>query len=138
MSDVALVGDEGEFAAMHPFPPTSELQFLVGLEISQICLDPWSTQVRFSDGGRITVEGPFEHLDAQGRPHLHQTGDEQDIGPIFLRDLLQKRVVMVQRDANRLTIAFDSGAILRLWSEAIPYESGQIHPPGREHEPIVF
>lgn len=45
---------------------------------------------------------------------------------------------MVQRDATRLTIAFDNGAILKLWSEAIPYESGQIYPPNGEHAPIVF
>lgn len=123
---------------MHPFPPTSELQFLVGFEVSQICLDPWSTQVRFSEGGQITVEGPFEHLDIQGRSHLHQTGDERDTGPIFLRELIQKRIAMVQRDATRLTIAFDNGAILKLWSEATPYESGQIFRPGGEHAPIVF
>ena len=123
---------------MHPFPPTSELQFLVGLEVSQICLDPWSTQVRFSDGGQITVEGPFEHMDTEGRSHLHQIGNDQDTGPVFLRELIQKRIAMVQRDATRLTIAFDNGAILKLWSEAVPYESGQIYAPDGENAPIVF
>lgn len=59
---------------MHPFPPAAELQFLVGLEVGQICLDPWSTQLRFADGGRIMIEGPFDHQDADGQVHAHQAG----------------------------------------------------------------
>ncbi|HEX3699242.1 MAG TPA: DUF6188 family protein [Phenylobacterium sp.] len=123
---------------MHPFPPTTELQFLAGLEIGQICLDPWSTQIRFSDGGQITIEGPFEHVDAEGQPHLHQAGDDQDRGPVFLRDLIQQRITVVESEPARLTLSFANGARLRISSEAIPYESGQIYPPGRDDSPIVF
>jgi hypothetical protein len=42
---------------MHPFPPTAELQFLLGEEIAQICLDPYALQFRFAKGGHISVEG---------------------------------------------------------------------------------
>ena len=123
---------------MHPFPPPAELQFLIGLEVGQICLDPWSTQVRFSEGGQLTIEGPFEHRDAQGNWHLHQAGDEQDLGPVFLRQLTQQRISMLQSDASRLTLAFGNGAVLRIWSEAMPSESGQIYPPDPGQNPIVF
>jgi len=123
---------------MHPFPPASDLQFLVGLEIGQICLDPWSTQLRFADGGRITIEGPFEHLDAQGKSHFHQAGDERDRGAVFLRDLLQQQITLLESEPRRLTLVFENGARLRIVSEEIPYESGQIHPPGREDKPIIF
>lgn len=122
---------------MHPFPPASELQFLIGLEVGQICLDPWSTQIRFSDGGQITVTGRFEHVDAQGRSHAHQTGEEQDLGPVFFRDLIQHRIILVQSESSCLTLAFSNGAQLRIWSEVTPYEDGQIYPPG-EAKPIVF
>jgi hypothetical protein len=110
----------------------------VGLEIGQICLDPWSTQLRFSDGGQITIEGPFEHLDAKGRSHLHQAGDEQDLGPVFLRELVQQRITMLQSEPVRLTLAFGNGAILRISREEVPYEHGQIYPPDRQQSPIVF
>jgi hypothetical protein len=114
------------------------LQFLVGLEVGQIRLDPWSIQVRFSDGGHITIEGPFEHVDTQGRSHMHQVRDEQDRGPVFLRELVQQRITMLQSEDTRLTVAFSNGAFLRLCSDTVPYESGQIYPPGREQNPIVF
>lgn len=123
---------------MHSFPPASDLQFLVGLEIGQICLDPWSTQLRFANGGQITVEGPFEHWDAEGHLHSHQAGDEQDRGAVFLRDLLQQQITLFELEPTRLTLVFGNGARLRIVSEEIPYESGQIYPPGREEKPIIF
>lgn len=123
---------------MYPFPQASELQFLVGLEVGQICLDPWSAQFRFADGGQITVEGPFAHLDAEGHLHAHQTGESQDWGPVFFRDLIQQQISLLECEPRRLTLIFGNEAQLRLVSEKIPYESGQIYPPGREDQPIVF
>lgn len=117
---------------MHPFPPATDLEFLIGLEVGQICLDAWQTQVRFWDGGQITICGPFEHLDATGCWRRHQSEDARDIGPVFLRDLIQQRVTALEREAWRLTLTFDNGARLRIESEDIPYESGQIHPPSDE------
>lgn len=123
---------------MHPFPPSDELSFLVGLEVGQVCLDPWSTQLRFSDGGQITIEGPYEHTDIHQVAHTHQTGDVQDRGPVFLRDLIQKRIVAVQRSDWLLTLVFENGAALRINSEPGPYESGQICAPGANQSPTVF
>jgi hypothetical protein len=42
---------------MHCLPTAEELAFLVGLEVEQVCLDPWSTQFRFAEGGQITGNG---------------------------------------------------------------------------------
>jgi hypothetical protein len=123
---------------MHPFPPAAELQFLVGLEVGQICLDPWSTQLRFADGGRITIEGPFDHHDADGQVHAHQAGEGRDQGPVFFRDLIQQQIILVESEQRRLTLVFGNGARLGIVSEEIPYESGQIYPPGREDRPIIF
>lgn len=123
---------------MHAFPPASDLQFLIGLEVGQICLDPWSTQVRFSQGGRITIEGPFDHRDAKGALHAHQAGEGQDRGAVYLRDLIQQQITRVEREPRRLTLVFANGAVLQIASEDSPYESGQIYPPGREDQPIIF
>jgi hypothetical protein len=116
---------------MHPFPPSAELQFLIGLEVGQVCLDPWSTQFRFVDAGQITVEGPFEHVDVAGQSHLHQAKSEQDTGPVFLRDLIQQRITKLESDRFRLTISFSNGSMLRIASEEGPFENGHIdHPAG--------
>jgi hypothetical protein len=123
---------------MHSFPPSEKLGFLVGLEVGQICLDPWSTQVIFSDGGQITIEGPFEHADAQQVIHVHQAGDYQDRGPVFFRDLIQQVIVAVERADWLLTLVFANGAMLRISAENSQYENGQIHRPGDEQNPIVF
>lgn len=77
---------------MKPFPPGDDLPFLVGLEVGQVCLDPWSTQLRFSDGGQLTLEGPFEHCDVKGTWHAHEPNDTQDLGPVHLRELIQQRI----------------------------------------------
>ena len=123
---------------MYPFPPFTDLQFLIGLEVGQICLDPWSTQFRFADGGSIAVMGPFEHLDTQARRHHHQNTDLQDRGAVFLRELIQQQITGLEVDKQRLVLSFRNGSTLTIFSEDIPYESGQIYPPGREHKPIVF
>ena len=123
---------------MYSFPPAADLQFLIGLDVGQICLDPWSTQFRFTDGGRITIEGPFEHVDVQGKLHHHQEVDAQDRGAVFFRDLIQQRITLVESEPLRLTLGFENGATLAIVSEDIEFESGQIYPPGRETAPIVF
>jgi hypothetical protein len=127
-----------QYPVMHPFPAPEDLQFLIGLEVGQVCLDPWSTQFHFSEGGQITIEGQFEHVDAQGRSHIHQSGDEQDVGPVFLRALTQQRVEALEVEPFNLTLRFSSGETLRVKSDEGPHEYGQIYPPGRPDKPIVF
>ena len=123
---------------MQPFPPSEDLAFFVGLEVAQICLDPWSTQLKFEDGGQITIEGPFEHTDTGQVTHSHQVGDDQDRGPVYLRDLIQRRIIAVSREERALTLEFDNGAKVKMVSEKGRFESGQIHTPGREGRRIVF
>lgn len=123
---------------MHSPPPENELHFLVGLEIGQVRLDPWSLQFRFSDGGHIAVESPIEHIDPTGRSHWHQSGEEQDRGPVFFRELLQRKIVRISSEPDCLTLFLDGGAQLRIVAEIGPYESAQIHPPGSPAVPVVF
>ena len=123
---------------MHAFPPAAELEFLVGLEIGQVCLDPWSIQLMFSEGGHIAVEGPLEHVDLAGNIHRHQDGDEQDRGPVFLRELIQRRITQVAVDGLCLSLFIDGGAILRLFADASPYECVLIYPPDGRPAPLVF
>ena len=126
------------YSNMHTFPPAEDLRFLIGMEISQICLDPWSTQLRFSQGGEITVEGKFEHLAADGSLWVHQSREKLDNGPVFLRALIQQSVDKIEVEPLMLTLHFRNGDILRIHSDEGTYECGQIYPPSRPGEPIVF
>jgi hypothetical protein len=110
---------------MHPFPQSSELQFLVGRELCQIALDPHSVQFRWAEGGQITVTGDMEHIDESGATHAYDstafTGP-----PLLLHRLLQKKVVMLEVQPLRLTLGFEGGQQLRLLSEEGPWECGVI------------
>jgi hypothetical protein len=123
---------------MYPFPPNGDLQFLIGLEIQQIALDPLSLQFRFLTGGQILVEGQFEHIDQDGHSHLYDCGSLAG-RPIYLHELLEVPIVTFSREAFCLSLTFTTGAILRIFSNSGPYECGSISPPdGTERGPIVF
>ena len=110
---------------MHPFPSLAELQFLVGRELGQIALDPNSVQLRWSEGGQITVTGELEHLDECGATHSYDcaafTGP-----PLLLHRLIMKKVAMVDVEPLCLTLVFEGGQQLRLMSEEGPWECGVI------------
>lgn len=122
---------------VHPFPPSSELQFLVGKEIGQIALDPWSLQFRFADGGRITVESKIEHIDEEGVPHRYDC-QERTGSPLYLHRLLQQPIAAVMAEPLCLTLTLGSGALLRIYSDDGPYECGQIFRSDAQDDLIVF
>ena len=121
---------------MHQFPSSRDLQFLVGAALEQVCLDPWSTQFHFAGGMRLTVEGSFEYYDAAGVQHVHQSGDERDLGPVHLRTLLSQRITAAEADPLCLALTFGDGTTLRIHSDEGPWECGQISTPGGQL--IVF
>jgi len=123
---------------MHKFPDASDLQFLVGLEVGQVCLDPWTVQLRFGDGGQITIEGEFQHTDLRGDVHIHQAGEERDTGPFFLGELVQDRISGLEATPLRLTLSFSNGGAVSILTEEGPYECGQIYAPGEPSRLIVF
>jgi hypothetical protein len=137
-ADVAWLHPRPDHRRMHPIPPVAEMQFLVGLEVGQICLDPWGTQLRFEGGGRISIYGAFEHIDVSGSSHSHQIREEQDRAPVFLRDLMQQSIVSVDATETLLTLSFANGARVRIQSEVGPYETAVIEPSNPELEPLVF
>ena len=110
---------------MHAFPSLSELQFLVGKELSQVALDPNSVQFRWSEGGQITVTGELEHLDEGGTTYTYDcaafTGP-----PLLLHRLIMKKVAMVDVEPLCLKLAFEDGQQLRLMSDEGPWECGVI------------
>jgi hypothetical protein len=110
---------------MHAFPPVSELQFLVGKELGQIALDPNSVQFRWSEGGRITVQWGFEHVDEDGATHSYDCTSWSG-PPLLLHRLIQKKISAIEALPLCLTLTFEGGQLLRLKSEHCPYECGII------------
>jgi hypothetical protein len=111
---------------MHAFPPAEDLQFLVGDEIIQIALDPYSTQFRFARGSKILVEGEIEHIDASGLSHSYDC-IARSAGALYLHQLLQHPISVVEVEPLALSLIFTNRAVLRIYSELGPYECGQIY-----------
>lgn len=110
---------------MHPFPSAAELQFLVGEEIGQICLDPYGLQFRFVSLGQISVAWRIEHVARDGQSHAHDC-EAQTPEALYLHQLLQHHITKVETEPYRLSLTFDDGAILRVFSEKGRYECGHI------------
>tara|TARA_B100001057_G_C22513053_1_gene818712 strand:- start:203 stop:562 length:360 start_codon:yes stop_codon:yes gene_type:complete len=110
---------------MHPFPHAKEIQFLVGAELEQVCLGRWQVHFIF-DKARICVEGDLEHVGKSGTLHRHNT-DENRLSPIYLHQLLGQKVQLIDVEPYCLSLAFDSGDIIRILSDEGPYECGQIY-----------
>ena len=110
---------------MHPFPPAADLQFLIGEEIGQIVLDPYGLQFRFINGDSIAIEGRIDHVDRRGNSHPHDC--QANARPaLYLHQLLQHRVTKVEAEPFCLSLTFDDGAALRIFSNEGRYECGHI------------
>ncbi len=109
---------------MHPFPPASDLQFLVGKQLQQICLGQWQFQFAF-DVGSISVEGDLEHINGEGVVRRHNT-DNDRLNPLFVHHLIGQKVKEYAVEPFCLTLTFERDT-LRIYSEDGPYECGQIY-----------
>ncbi len=109
---------------MHPFPPASDLQFLVGKQLEQICLGQWQFQFAF-DVGSISVEGDLEHINSAGVVRCHNT-DKDRLNPLFVHHLIGQKVKDCSVEPFCLTLTFERDT-LRIYSDDGPYECGQIY-----------
>lgn len=114
--------------AMQPFPPASELSHLIGDSLEQVRLDPYSTQFLF-ERTKILAVLALEHVEPDGTEWRYENVADQS-GPSLLHRLVGDKVRSLQVDPLRLTIEFESGALLRLFADLEPYEAGTIDGPG--------
>lgn len=133
-ADIASTRVIGDTNAMHRFPDASELQFLLGNELEQICLGQWQIQFNF-DFARVCVEGELEHLDRTGTVRRHNT-DEDRLAPVLLHHLFGQKISKVEVERFCLTLAFNGGDTLRIFSDEGAYECGQIYD--KDGEITVF
>ena len=120
---------------MYPFPPASELQSLLGEVLAQVSLDPFQVQFRFESGRCLVAAFRIEHVEPNGTVRAY--GCEAWAGPpLLLHRLLQHRVAAVAREDLCLTLTFDDGSALRVFSDLGAYECGQLWAPGGDW--VVF
>lgn len=110
---------------MHPFPATSDLQFLAGKTLEQVCLGSWQFQFVF-DKGSINVEGDLEHIDSEGVVRRHNT-DADRLAPIYFHHVLGQTVTAASVEPFCLTLTFAGGDVLRIYSDKGQFECGQIY-----------
>jgi hypothetical protein len=85
----------------------------------------------------ISVQNDVEHVTPDGASHRLDF-DEGPIGPLHLGDLITQRLETLDVQPMTLTLVFEDGARLRIFTEEGPYECGQIYPPGKRAKLIVF
>jgi len=110
---------------MHPFPAASDLQFLVGKTLEQVCLGFWQFQFIFEKGS-IRVESDLEHVDSEGVVRRHNT-DADRLAPIYVHHLLGQTVRTAFVEPFCLTLTFARGDLLRIYSDQGQFECGQIY-----------
>ena len=90
-----------------------------------VCLGQWQIQFNF-DKASISVEGDLEHVDKAGTVRRHNT-DQDRLSPLVLHHLIGQKVRLIEVEPFRLTLAFDGGDIIRVFSDEGPFECGQIY-----------
>jgi hypothetical protein len=110
---------------VYPFPRAAELQFLIGDRIGQIKLDPWSLQFHLVSGTEISVESRIEHVDEAGISHSHDCQVRAGEA-IYLHQLIERPITGIEVESLCLSLTFEGGAILRIYSNEGSYECGQI------------
>jgi hypothetical protein len=117
---------------VQPFPPTDELSFLLGSELTQIVIDPY--EVRF-----LLVSNRSMVELRSGNVFAHRYGDIEEVfeplsgcqtlGPVRFHALLNQVVTALAATAagDELALTFASGQQLTILSEVGgTYESGMI------------
>ena len=120
---------------MYPFPPASDLQGFVGERLAQVLLDPFQVQFRFGNGRCLVAALRIEHIETSGTVWPYDCSASEG-APLLLHRMLQRSVVRVTQEDLCLTLSFDDGSALRVFSDLGPYEAGQLWTSGVDF--IVF
>jgi hypothetical protein len=110
---------------MQPFPLEPNIPAMVGDSISQVWLDPFAVRFLFESGVQIYAEFKIEQQEPNDNIWPFNCSDRSG-EPIVFHRLLYKKIIAVDRLDFRLTLKFDDGSTLSIFSQDSPYESGLI------------
>jgi hypothetical protein len=110
---------------MRSFPLRERLDFLVGLELANVILQPYSLDFQFTDGTFVRAEHAIEYDDGDAVT-IHNI--QAQLGPITFHPLVrdQARVLDVEISNLRLSLIFPGRRKITIISDVGPYESGHI------------
>jgi hypothetical protein len=107
---------------MHGFQDLVDFSFLRGLELVQVCLGQYETQILFHPQGRISMEGQYVHKIASENRQVIQP--RSSCGPNELYRLLGQSVTdAVVTSDSTLNLSFSNGDMLTLIDDDDQYES---------------
>ena len=89
------------------FPPSNELAFLIGKEVTRVAFQTSGVRIIWWEGGEIDAMCNFEHCDQRGI--RHRLGDVFVDPPSMLHRLIQRKVSSVKANGSYLTLTFDDG-----------------------------
>ena len=122
---------------MRRFPPAADLNFLIGKELGQVCLDPNSVQLHFWNGGGIQIEHEFDHV--VGGEHSSRYDCVAHTGPpLLLHRLIARTIESFDVAPLQLTLIFDDSQRLILHSVEGPFECGRIRLSDNPSEMIIY
>jgi hypothetical protein len=107
----------------------TDLSFLRGKTLVQVCFGPSDLQLRFAEDTRISVESSVGYGGADGQYEKRMIGEEPGLSnvledPCFLLHLLMKSVEAVSWTAEgTITLNFDGGFRLQIYDDSTQFES---------------
>jgi len=109
-----------------PFPPASELSFLIGSELSSVALASYQIELSFSEGHLLVVEHGLEYENASGERQIHdpQVGMAQE--RIAFHELIGERIIDMHVEPWRLLLKFAGNRTLVVLATPGPFESGHL------------
>ena len=107
---------------MHGFQDSTDFAFLRGLEVEQVCLGQYQTQIHFHPQSRISMEGQYIHeITSENRKIIQP---RSSCGPNELYRLLGECLTdAVVISASTLRLSFSNGDTLTLIDDTDQYES---------------
>lgn len=111
---------------MHEFPPTEELNFLIGMTPTQFTVNRGQLDMLFEGSCRITMEHRVSFVDVDGRRMEHALWEGYRPDSIEFHKVLWSPVTAIRREPFVLALEFKNGTVFEIHSVEGPYESGQI------------
>jgi hypothetical protein len=123
--------------AVHAFPPRPELDFLLSddPELTQIIVNPYGLHLVFDNACSIGCEYALTHVTPDGRQWRYEGAWREQTG-FLLHNVLEDKLVAIEREDWSLTLRFSAGASIVVHSQLGAYESG--HLARRDGVFIVF
>jgi hypothetical protein len=114
---------------VYGIPKNTDLSFLKGREVQQVCIGVFQVQFRLDQNVSIFVTGCFRYIDESGSayewlPKNHNLAARTaNLLGLVITDLTAE-------PSGTLTLVFSNAAKLIIFDDSKQYESYEIHKPG--------